>query len=114
MNALRDFLRTSSQAVASWWQADRIRVSPFEGRLLKLAVGDQLHLADQIFTVVECESTADQGETRVRYQLTCAQGCAELIVRASENGVEDAALDYDGRTIAVQNSDLTILPATGP
>ncbi|MEQ1827563.1 MAG: hypothetical protein ABL921_16510 [Pirellula sp.] len=47
---LRQLLRLAS----SWIGADRIRISPCEGRLLSLRVGDRVYLRDRIWRVIRC------------------------------------------------------------
>ncbi len=55
-------IRELFTAVASWYRRDRIRVSPTEGRLHRLNVGERILLRDRIFDIANrrCEENGAQ------------------------------------------------------
>jgi hypothetical protein len=60
-----------------WWIADRIRISPREGRLLRLNPGSFLLIAGEPARILE--RNAEQG--CVRYVCSTATGVCNVIVR---------------------------------
>ena len=71
--------------VAAWWRADRVRISPREGELLRLRSGCVLIIAGKPVEVLcrqEVQTACAQG---VRYEFHTDEGKAQLEVRLSEN-----------------------------
>lgn len=55
-----------ARLIRDWWRIDRVRISPCEGRLLRLQPGDLLRLEGMTLTVIARE--IDPDESGVRYR----------------------------------------------
>ena len=74
---MRSILNAIGRSITHWWEADRIRVSASEGRLLRLRVGQRVLIFGQIWSVeesnVEDSNVAEGTNTRtscLRVRLT--------------------------------------------
>ena len=74
---MRSILNAIGRSITHWWEADRIRVSASEGRLLRLRVGQRVLIFGQIWFVeesnVEDSNVAEGTNTRtscLRVRLT--------------------------------------------
>jgi hypothetical protein len=98
-----------ARLMRSWWRADRIRVSPREGRLRRLACGTLLRICDQWFEIESRTVTAGPGAVLVTYECTAANRKARLHVQTANAGDadsvrwQDAAADreVDAATIEI-------------
>jgi hypothetical protein len=83
----RSLLRCIGDLLRSWWQVDRIRVSPSAGRLLRLQPGNIVGIADRDIEVVSrCVSQSPSGSS-ICYQCRSADGSAQLCVTPVVFGV---------------------------
>lgn len=64
--------------IRDWWQVDRVRISPREGRLLRLQPGDLLRLEGMTVTVIA--RRVDPDASGVRYRCEGAGFGGELWV----------------------------------
>lgn len=62
--------------IRDWWQVDRVRISPREGRLLRLQPGDLLQLEGMTVTII----AVDPDASGVRYRCEGAGFSGELWV----------------------------------
>lgn len=109
MGAIR-FIRQSLMPVLwSWWNVDRIRVSPQEGRLLKLQEGQVIHIRGEQYRVNSREVVCDRSRTRVRFMLIAEECAATLCVLRDANGEVRGELLYRGDTSTVYDDDITVL-----
>lgn len=100
--------RDLCQLVWHWWSSDRIRVSPVDGRFLRIASGDLLTL-EGIDTIVleRCDSDRDI------IRLTCRTetGLAELQVRCSfDGGSPELTWNECGRSRLLETNNVQIWP----
>lgn len=98
---LKKIVHSIAGLLRSWWQADRVRVSPSEGRLLRLGLRSVIrvagesavvlkrrvgHTAEGPYVVYECEGIAGSSELRVRP----IGGTHHVTIRWIANGKERA------------------------
>ncbi len=94
-----------------WWRADRIRVSPREGRLLRLQPGDMLLIDGEPAVVSARQMLRDLGDARIRY---CCNGPADafkLTVRQTSDGVV-IGIHRGGRVWRLADSDVEVFLGT--
>jgi hypothetical protein len=72
--------------VKSWWRKDRIRVSPREGRLLRLHAPCHLLIRDIPVQVLERKSQPQESDGRLSVVYSCwtSSGPGELLVEPDE------------------------------
>jgi hypothetical protein len=72
--------------VKSWWRDDRIRVSPREGRLLRLHAPCYLLIGGMLVQVLERESRSQEsnGRASVVYSCWTSSGPGELLVEPGD------------------------------
>ena len=87
--------RSLVRLVRSWWVVDRIRVSPREGRLLRLGCGTLLRIRDEWFEIESRTVTAGPGTLWVTYECTTPGRRTRLRVRADASRHASSALWYD-------------------
>lgn len=93
--------------IQRWLQADRIRISPVEGRLLRLRAGQKMLLRDAVYHVRDVPSPdvtesqdliivleGDHGVARLTVHRTASGGCAAAQLVA-ENGQSLDIFDDD-------------------
>jgi hypothetical protein len=68
--------------VQTWWASDRIRISPREGRLLRLAPGALLGIEGEMLEVTQRTVHDLRSGPLVRYACRSADGDSELWVAA--------------------------------
>lgn len=98
---IRKLLQSLSGLARAWWRVDRVRASPSEGRLLRLAAGSAIrvrgepsliatrrvgHTADGPYVVYECEGVAG----RSRLLLRPIGGTHQVTVHWITDGNEEA------------------------
>jgi hypothetical protein len=77
--------RACLDLVAAWWRADRVRISPREGELLRLRPECVLIIAGKPVEVLRRHEVQTRFAQGVRYECLTDEGPAELEVRLSEN-----------------------------
>jgi hypothetical protein len=76
----RSLLRCVGDLLRSWWQVDRIRVSPNAGRLLRLRPGNIVCIADRDIEVVSRSVSQSPSGPSICYRCRSADGSAQLCV----------------------------------
>lgn len=97
--------------VRNWLQADRIRIAPGDGRLLRLQPGQKLLLRGVVYQVREV--ALDVPESNDLIVLVAGdQGVARLIVhRTASGGCAGAQLvSEDGQQLDIFDDDVQVLP----
>ncbi|MEX0717258.1 MAG: hypothetical protein WD066_11760 [Planctomycetaceae bacterium] len=104
------------ELVRAWWTADRIRVSPREGRLLRLRPGDVVVVRGCAAEVRTRTERRDALPPSVTYECVAATGTARLAVFTDARGegvsVEWIADDaHDARALpAIDSSKVEVYP----
>jgi len=89
------------------WQSDRIRISPREGRLLRLHVGDVLQLAG--LTVIVTARHLPTAMAGVYYQCTGENGCGELWVMLNgERQADEVVWVWAGREQRLESTQVEV------
>ena len=71
--------------VAAWWRADRVRISPREGELLRLRPGCVLVIAGKPVEILRRQAFQAGCTEGIRYECPTEEGPALLEVRFCEN-----------------------------
>lgn len=110
MKHLQQLVNPVRSLFESWHSVDRIRISPSEGRLLRLAVGDTFVLFDSLYTVEQrrVESFGD-GYNVVYALLDPAGEVAQLLVDATASQTSVGRLVSGSSDVFVYESDVTML-----
>jgi hypothetical protein len=64
-----------SRAIRGWWSSDRIRISPAEGRMFRIAIGDILTVDDTHFEVLSRTSLSAGGGPAMELTCRSESGC---------------------------------------
>lgn len=121
---MRSLLKAIGQSITHWWQADRIRVSSSEGRLLRLRARQRVLIFSRIWAVeasdVE-ESDALEGantqSSRLRIRLTntdstddVTTAILEVPLPTNDQSAKTAKYGWlitsDGRRTAITDADV--------
>jgi hypothetical protein len=99
--------RSVQRLVNSWWQSDRIRVSPSAGRLLRLRPPCCLHVYGQYAEIVE--RAEPNGTLAVVYGCRTRAGSGTLMVRL-DSATANAVVEWhqDGRTVRLLAEDVEV------
>jgi hypothetical protein len=105
---IHDFCRKLCQLIRLWWTGDRIRVSPVEGRLLRIQPGDLLSVAGMDVEVVDRLVIAESSLCLV---CRTPQGTAELHVPVFSKAEQQQVLwiEPDGE-LRLTQSDVEVWP----
>jgi len=68
---MRSIFKTLGRALTQWWQADRIRVSSREGRLLRLQTGQRVLIHGRVWKVEASDLEELQPEKSSGTQASC-------------------------------------------
>lgn len=110
MKHLQQLMNPIRSLFESWHSVDRIRISPSEGRLLRLAVGDTFVLFDSLYTVEQRRVETCGDGYSVMYALSNSAGdCAQLSVDTTESQESSARLFRCNSDVSVFDSDVSIL-----
>jgi hypothetical protein len=105
---IRHFCRKLCRLIRLWWTGDRIRVSPIEGRLLRVQPGDLLSVAG---TDIEVVDRFVIGESSLCLICRTQQGTAELHVPVFSRHEPQEVLWIDsGRELRLTPSDVEVWP----
>ena len=83
---MRRLVRRLWRLLQSWWGCDRIRVSPREGRLLRLTQGSILVIEGETASILARAVENDPHRRCVRYRCQTTEGRALLEVWWSQQG----------------------------
>ena len=100
-----------SEKFRTWWICDRIRVSPREGQLLRIQVGDLLTIRGSDFEVIE-QSIVLSGADQL-LQLTCRteSGFAMLVIEIRQDlSHKTATLNQFGIQQTIDADEVQIWP----
>jgi hypothetical protein len=92
-----------------WWRSDRIRVSPCEGRLLRLAPPCFLRIAGESAEVVARHLIHDAGGPLLVHRCADALGSFELEVRQTA-GASEVRVRRGGRERRLAAADVEVIP----
>lgn len=99
-----------ARLIRDWWRIDRVRISPREGRLLRLQSGDLLQLLNMTVMIVERRVEPDARGVRYRCE---GGGCTgELRVTLDAGRQADEAL-WTGKACSQRLSvdEIEVYPA---
>lgn len=106
-------LRDAQSMMRSWWLHDRIRVSPLEGKLLRVQVGDLVQVGQTQAEVVErtvidngegctlslacttLSETALVGDAVLQIELTADGGISAILWKENERWRELSSIDVE-------------------
>ncbi len=80
----RSMCRACLGLIADWWRADRVRVSPREGELLRLQPACLVTIDGRPVEVLGRQEVQSDRANGVRYECRTEEGPAHLDVRFSE------------------------------
>jgi len=101
------------ELIKSWLAADRIRVAPEVGRLLRLKVGDTIVLLDDSY-VVQQREVGGSDDDDIRYVLESDGERAVLqVIRGQIRGRTEAELMIGTSTRPVFDQDVVVLKSFG-
>ncbi len=93
----------------SWWRVDRIRVSPGEGRMLRLDAGSLILVRNRPVEIVGRRVQSNGSCVTIVYDCQGADGDAQLVVvSASEIGESLLSWIDGGRTEKIDETDVAI------
>lgn len=108
MKHLQQLMNPIRSLFESWHSVDRIRISPSEGRLLRLAVGDTFVLFDSLYTVEQRRvETCDEGYNVVYTLADSAGDIAQLSVDTTAGQTSAGKLVSGSSDLFVYESDVT-------
>jgi hypothetical protein len=81
----RSLCRACLDLIADWWRADRVRISPREGELLRLQPICLAMIEGRLVEVLGRQEVQSDQAHSVRYECRTEEGPAHLEVRFSEN-----------------------------
>ena len=84
------------ELVREWWRVDRVRASPFEGRLLRLSPGAIVCVGGKNYQVTGRAVIEAEDETIVRYHCVGVCENGRLLVRLNRRGSH--SLEWIGET----------------
>lgn len=94
----------------SWHSIDRIRITPSEGRLLRLAVGDRFLLFDSLYSVDQRRVESFGDGYNVVYSLSNSAGdFARLSIDTTESQTSTGRLVNSHSDVFVFDTDVTVL-----
>lgn len=103
-----------------WYSADRIRLSPSRGSLVRLKSGDRVVIREMLFVVVDQDTTVAEQESQVVYRLreqdTSGINEAKLSVELSGSELEFVAarLEHNDEIIELFEDDPVIVSPDVP
>lgn len=82
-------IRELLQAAVDWYRRDRIRISPTEGRLVRLVVGDRILLRGEVYDIIDRQCDHGTERATIEYRLVPMSNANEqAVLRASLVGPE--------------------------
>jgi len=107
----RRLARDAAALLFAWWRADRVRISPREGRLLRLEPPCFLIIEGRLAEVVGRELAAGPGAPLIIYSCLTDSGTGELRVSPSEAGrrLEVKWIDAAGEK-TLGEEEITVYP----
>ena len=112
MSYLRAFALSIRQLVNTWTAVDRIRISPTEGRLLNLTVGQKILIQDQLYLITCRDARSETHQIRIVYHLRYAGVQGTLSVRSCcQSGKTTGQLRCGNQTRIVFDSDVVVCQA---
>lgn len=97
------------QLALSWWQTDRPRASPREGRLLRLAPPAILRIDERLFEVVSRTVGESAAGPFVTYACRCGEAMSELRVSpAGSDFVASVHWTQGGREVELSEDDVEV------
>ncbi len=78
---LRSLCRACLGLIAAWWRADRVRISPRAGQLLRLRPNSLVFIRGQTVEVLTRQESQASDEHRICYECRTEIGPARLDVR---------------------------------
>jgi len=86
LGGARRFAREALALVAAWWRTDRVRISPREGRLLRLEPPCFLIIEGRLAEVLGRKQVSGGERPAVSYSCLTDHGPGELVVAVPERG----------------------------
>ena len=114
MSVTSDIAAAFAQLVRSWWNADRIRVSPYAGRLLNLSVMERVQIRNEIYRVESRQYQETSGGRYLSYRLfNFDTQMATLTVPLRATGRSEGTLTVDGGQFRVFEDDVVLITCDG-
>lgn len=105
---IHEFCRKLCQLIQLWWTGDRIRVSPVEGRLLRIQPGDLLSVAGNDVEVVDRFVISERSLCLI---CRTQQGIAELHVPVFSKSESQEVLWFEsGDELRLTAADVEVWP----
>lgn len=112
MTRLQKLFSPIRELIQSWHAVDRIRISPNEGRLLRLEVGDNFLLFDDLYIVQQRRVESVGDGYKVVCQLTNSDdNAAQLSVHSTSQQTIRSSLHVGESSRPVVNDDVVLLAA---
>src|SRR5215475_6028072 len=98
------------QLIRSWWRADRLRISPREGRLLRISPPAIVRIGSQLFEVVS--RTTGEGPAGPYVTYRCSSGdrsCNLLVELAGTSSIAAISLTRDNEEpVQIAEDDIEV------
>jgi hypothetical protein len=94
-----------------WWRGDRIRVSPREGRLLRMIPPCYVRIAGVPAEVVARQAVCGAPGPTIVHRCIGPAGSFDLTVRPTARGVE-IEIRRDGMAHSLAEDDVEVIPGT--
>jgi len=110
MQLLRDLF----ELFRSWWQVDRVRISPTEGRLLRLIPPCIISVNGRPVEVLRRSVSRKTSEPIVQYDCLCEGRTAQLLVTLREKGQTTSVVWFEnGQGRDLSESDVEAYGSRG-
>jgi hypothetical protein len=106
---LPELCQSVTQIVWAWWRHDRIRVSPDEGRLLRIESQDVLLIGDTQVEVITRSIVKRVSGVALHFNCRTPTGSAELFVELTLDGQLQSIrwnADDEERVLSVEDLDV--------
>lgn len=100
------------QLIRDWWRVDQVRISPREGRLLRLKPGDLLRLDDRTVTVIARRVEPDQSGVRYRCEGAGFTGELRVALDAGRQA-DEVEWSWEGRRQRFPADEIGVYSARG-
>jgi hypothetical protein len=100
--------RSLGRLMRSWWEADRIRILPSEGRWLRLLPGDLVEHDGKYWEIVDRAVRESPSESLVAYRCVAGSRMRRLLV--APGTFDELEWEEEGVSRPVHAAELTLWP----